>query len=142
MNFGQSSIIFSPTSLFRPDIAEQSGEVTRSVSGPLLARYYRVLDILNFISILYYMVIFHQILIFFIMLAFLNSRKNYGHPEIHMERQVMPRLLAGASGPTDWNEALDIISFGSPEQVFISSPSTFHQLWGKSMSCLNLQVVV
>jgi len=22
-----------------------------------------------------------------------------------------------ASGPTDWNEALDIISFGSPEQV-------------------------
>lgn len=76
------------------------------------------------------------------MLAFLYSRKNYGHPEIHMERQVMPRVLPGASGPTDWNEALDIISFGSPEQVFISSPSSFHQLWGKSMSCLNLQVVV
>lgn len=30
----------------------------------------------------------------------------------------MPRALAGGSGPTDWNEALDIISFGSPEQVF------------------------
>lgn len=29
----------------------------------------------------------------------------------------MPRALASVSGPTDWNEALDIISFGSPEQV-------------------------
>lgn len=29
----------------------------------------------------------------------------------------MPRTLAGGNGPTDWNEALDIISFGSPEQV-------------------------
>lgn len=29
----------------------------------------------------------------------------------------MPHPFAGASGPTDWNEALDIISFGSPEQV-------------------------
>lgn len=29
----------------------------------------------------------------------------------------MPRPLAVGSGPTDWNEALDIISFGSPEQV-------------------------
>lgn len=34
-----------------------------------------------------------------------------------MDRQLMPRVLAGGSGPTDWNEALDIISFGSPEQV-------------------------
>ncbi|KAH7538364.1 hypothetical protein FEM48_Zijuj03G0191700 [Ziziphus jujuba var. spinosa] len=63
------------------EIAEQSGEVIRSVSGPILAR------------------------------------KNYGHPELHMDRQLMPRVLAGGSGPTDWNEALDIISFGSPEQV-------------------------
>lgn len=51
------------------------------------------------------------------MLVLPNSRKNYGHPELHMERQMMPRVLAGGSGPTDWNEALDIISFGSPEQV-------------------------
>lgn len=29
----------------------------------------------------------------------------------------MPRPVAVASGPTDWNEALEIISFGSPEQV-------------------------
>lgn len=30
----------------------------------------------------------------------------------------MPHVLSGANGPTDWNEALDIISFGSPEQVW------------------------
>ena len=29
----------------------------------------------------------------------------------------MPQPLTTASGPTDWNEAMDIISFGSPEQV-------------------------
>lgn len=34
-----------------------------------------------------------------------------------MDRQLMPHVLGGGSGPTDWNEALDIISFGSPEQV-------------------------
>jgi hypothetical protein len=30
---------------------------------------------------------------------------------------LMSNTHAGVSGPTDWNEALDIISFGSPEQV-------------------------
>lgn len=44
-------------------------------------------------------------------------RKSYGHPDIHMDRQPMAHPLNVASGPTDWNEALDIISFGSPEQV-------------------------
>lgn len=29
----------------------------------------------------------------------------------------MPQPLTTANGPTDWNEAMDIISFGSPEQV-------------------------
>ncbi|CAK9169123.1 unnamed protein product [Ilex paraguariensis] len=29
----------------------------------------------------------------------------------------MPQKLAGAIGPTDWNEALDVIVSGSPEQV-------------------------
>lgn len=29
----------------------------------------------------------------------------------------MDRQMPRASGPSDWNEALDIISFGSPEQV-------------------------
>ena len=50
-------------------------------------------------------------------LVSLNSRKNYGNTELHVERQLLPRVLGGANGPTDWNEALDIISFGSPEQV-------------------------
>ncbi|XP_062084157.1 protein MOR1-like [Humulus lupulus] len=60
------------------DVAEQSGEITRSVSGPVL------------------------------------PRKNYGNADIHVERQLMPRVLAGTNGPTECNEALDIISFGSP----------------------------
>ncbi|KAL5568082.1 hypothetical protein UlMin_024657 [Ulmus minor] len=63
-----------------PDVAEQSGEVTRSISGPML------------------------------------QRKTYGHPEPHVDRPMMSHPLAGANGPIDWNEALDIISFGSPEQ--------------------------
>lgn len=29
----------------------------------------------------------------------------------------MPRTLASSISPTDWNEALDIIVYGSPEQV-------------------------
>ncbi|XP_015878689.2 protein MOR1 isoform X2 [Ziziphus jujuba] len=74
------------------EIAEQSGEVIRSVSGPILAR------------------------------------KNYGHPELHMDRQLMPRVLAGGSGPTDWNEALDIISFGSPEQSVEGMKVVCHEL--------------
>lgn len=40
-------------------------------------------------------------------------RENYGHVEVNMDRHLMPH--AGSS--TDWNEALNIISFGSPEQV-------------------------
>jgi hypothetical protein len=63
-------------------------------------------------------------------------RKNYGHTELLMDRQLVPQALAGVNGPTDWNEALDIISFGSPEQVpslscvdvFFSSLGTHHAL--------------
>lgn len=40
-----------------------------------------------------------------------------------MERQMIPRAVSSVNGPTDWNEALDIISFGSPDQVFILSNS-------------------
>lgn len=50
-----------------------------------------------------------------------GSRENFAHPEFHMEKHLMPRTLLSANGPTDWNEALDIISFGSPEQVFYIS---------------------
>ncbi|XP_052730932.1 protein MOR1 isoform X4 [Vigna angularis] len=61
------------------DVAEQSGEMSRSLAGPIL-------------------------------------RKNYGQPDSNIERQLISRSSAVASGPPDWNEALDIISFGSPEQ--------------------------
>lgn len=54
----------------------------------------------------------------YMMLIWSGSRENYAHPEFHMERHLMPRTLPSTNGPTDWNEALDIISFGSPEQVF------------------------
>lgn len=48
-----------------------------------------------------------------------SSRKNYGHTELHVDQQLLPHTLPSANGPTDWNEALEIISFGSPEQVSI-----------------------
>ncbi|CAJ1976721.1 unnamed protein product [Sphenostylis stenocarpa] len=61
------------------DVAEQSGEMSRSLAGPIL-------------------------------------RKNYGQPDSNVERQLISRSSAVTNGPPDWNEALDIISFGSPEQ--------------------------
>ncbi|KAF7820177.1 protein MOR1 [Senna tora] len=73
------------------DIAEQSGEVSRSVSVPI-------------------------------------ARKNYSHSDLHMDRQSMPNPFAGAGGPTDWNEALDIISFGSPEQSVEGMKVVCHEL--------------
>lgn len=74
------------------DVAEQSGEVARSISGPII------------------------------------GRKNYGNVEQPVERQLMPRALPGANGPTDWNEALDIISFGSPEQSVEGMKVVCHEL--------------
>ncbi|GAY33790.1 hypothetical protein CUMW_008030 [Citrus unshiu] len=74
------------------DIAEQSGDVSQSVSGPTF------------------------------------MRRNYGHSELHVERSIMPRALASVSGPTDWNEALDIISFGSPEQSVEGMKVVCHEL--------------
>ena len=47
-------------------------------------------------------------------------REHYVHPEMHMERNPLPRAHAGVCGPTDWNEALDIIVYGAPEQVIIN----------------------
>jgi hypothetical protein len=57
------------------------------------------------------------LLILFLIILLINVRRNYAQPDSNIERQLMPRPVAVASGPTDWNEALDIISFGSPEQV-------------------------
>ncbi|XP_068640507.1 protein MOR1-like isoform X2 [Aristolochia californica] len=45
------------------------------------------------------------------LLAPILMRESNGHFE-----HLMPRTLASANGPTDWNEALDIIVMGSPEQ--------------------------
>lgn len=49
--------------------------------------------------------------------SFFPPRQNYGISEQILERNPVPRTIAGVNGPTDWNEALDIIMFGSPEQV-------------------------
>jgi cytoskeleton-associated protein 5 len=78
-------------SITRPDVAEQSGEMTRSLAGPLL-------------------------------------RRNYAQPDNNIERQLMSRPVAVASTPTDWNEALEIISFGSPEQSVEGMKVVCHEL--------------
>ncbi|KAK2999384.1 hypothetical protein RJ639_023164, partial [Escallonia herrerae] len=74
------------------DIAEQSGEVSRSISAPVF------------------------------------TRESYGHSELHMEREPMHRTLVSAVGPTDWNEALDIIAYGSPEQSVEGMKVVCHEL--------------
>ncbi|CAL0321285.1 unnamed protein product [Lupinus luteus] len=73
------------------DVAEQSGEIARSLPGPIL-------------------------------------RKNHAQPDVNIERQSMPHPLPLASGPADWNEALDIISFGSPEQSVEGMKVVCHEL--------------
>ncbi|XP_022721245.1 protein MOR1-like isoform X3 [Durio zibethinus] len=75
-----------------PDVAEQSGEVSQSVSGSIF------------------------------------SRKSYGQPDLNMERHLIPHVLVGVSGPTNWNEALDIISFGSLEQSVEGMKVVCHEL--------------
>ncbi|XP_022977426.1 protein MOR1-like [Cucurbita maxima] len=82
-----------PLREYESDVAEQSGEVSRSMSGTIST----------------------------------SSRKNYGS-ELHMERQSVPQPLTTASGPTDWNEAMDIISFGSPEQSVEGMKVVCHEL--------------
>ncbi|KAL4281731.1 hypothetical protein GQ457_03G043050 [Hibiscus cannabinus] len=56
------------------------------------------------------------------------SRKSLVQPDLNMERHLMPRALVGVSGPTNWNEALDIISFGSPEQSVEGMKVVCHEL--------------
>ncbi|GAB2232981.1 hypothetical protein Droror1_Dr00002194 [Drosera rotundifolia] len=77
------------------DVAEQSGEVSRYMSGgsgPVFAR------------------------------------ETYAHPEFHMDRSSFPRPHAGVSGPADWNEAVDIIAHGSPEQSVEGMKVVCHEL--------------
>ncbi|KAK8584644.1 hypothetical protein V6N13_138599 [Hibiscus sabdariffa] len=56
------------------------------------------------------------------------SRKSLVQPDLNMERHLMPRAHVGVSGPTNWNEALDIISFGSPEQSVEGMKVVCHEL--------------
>ncbi|KAK4798359.1 hypothetical protein SAY86_030685 [Trapa natans] len=70
------------------DVAELSGEVSRSTSGSVFAR------------------------------------EACGHSEFHTDRQIMVR----GSAPSDWNEALDVISFGSPEQSVEGMKVVCHEL--------------
>ncbi|KAI8000506.1 Protein MOR1 [Camellia lanceoleosa] len=74
------------------DAAEQSGEVSRSVFGPII------------------------------------TRENFAHSELHMERHSIPQTIASAHGPTDWNEALEIIEYGPPEQSVEGMKVVCHEL--------------
>ncbi|XP_018439477.1 protein MOR1 isoform X1 [Raphanus sativus] len=75
-----------------PEVAEQSGDVSQTVPGPLF------------------------------------SRQNYGISEQIPERNPVPRTITGVNGPADWNEALDIIMFGSPEQSVEGMKVVCHEL--------------
>ncbi|KAL3643399.1 Protein MICROTUBULE ORGANIZATION 1 [Castilleja foliolosa] len=55
------------------------------------------------------------------------NRENYGHPEVNTDRVQMPQTYT-AVGPTDWNEALDIIQHGSPEQSVEGMKVVCHEL--------------
>ncbi|KAL0674003.1 hypothetical protein Bca4012_001984 [Brassica carinata] len=58
----------------------------------------------------------------------LFPRQNYGISEQVLERNPVPHTIAGVNGPTDWNEALDIIMFGSPEQSVEGMKVVCHEL--------------
>ncbi|VFQ78444.1 unnamed protein product [Cuscuta campestris] len=74
------------------DLAEQSGEVSRSIAFPIL------------------------------------NRENYNQSEVSLERHLIPLPIPGTNGPTDWNEALDIIAYGSPEQSIEGMKVVSHKL--------------
>ncbi|KAG9155040.1 hypothetical protein Leryth_019560 [Lithospermum erythrorhizon] len=76
-----------------PEVAEQSGDLLRSVSGPVYNRETLVTP-----------------------------------PENQMDRNPLARTLSGSVGPTDWNEALDIIAYGSPEQSVEGMKVVCHEL--------------
>ncbi|KAE8658713.1 Protein MOR1 [Hibiscus syriacus] len=82
-----SSLICGKVHSVRPDVAEQSCEVSQSI-----------------------------------------PRKNFVQSDLNMERHIMPHALVGVSGPTNWIEALDTISFGSPEQSVEGMKVVCHEL--------------
>ncbi|KAG8385593.1 hypothetical protein BUALT_Bualt03G0061300 [Buddleja alternifolia] len=73
------------------DLAEQSGEVLRSMAVPIF------------------------------------NRENIGHSEVNTERLSVPPAYSGV-GPTDWNEALGIIVYGSPEKSVEGMKVVCHEL--------------
>ncbi|KAF5193151.1 Mor1 [Thalictrum thalictroides] len=56
------------------------------------------------------------------------SRDTVSHSELFMDRHPVSRSVASPNAPTDWNEALDIISFGSPEQSVEGMKVVCHEL--------------
>ncbi|XP_042521091.1 protein MOR1 isoform X2 [Macadamia integrifolia] len=56
------------------------------------------------------------------------SRENIVHSEPYVERHQFSRSMASANGPSDWNEALHIISVGSPEESVEGMKVVCHEL--------------
>ncbi|KAJ6841944.1 protein MOR1-like [Iris pallida] len=56
------------------------------------------------------------------------SRDNTGSLDSHVERHFLLRQLVCSNGPTDWHEALDIISLGLPEQSVEGMKVVCHEL--------------
>ncbi|XP_043688647.1 protein MOR1 isoform X3 [Telopea speciosissima] len=56
------------------------------------------------------------------------SRENIGHSEPYVERHPLGRSMSSANGPSDWNEALHIISAGSPEESVEGMKVVCHEL--------------
>ncbi|CAI9087519.1 OLC1v1021600C1 [Oldenlandia corymbosa var. corymbosa] len=58
----------------------------------------------------------------------LVHRDSYSHSELQVDRIPIPPTIAGRIGPTDWNEALDIIAYASPEQSVEGMKVVCHEL--------------
>ncbi|RZC65417.1 hypothetical protein C5167_009104 [Papaver somniferum] len=56
------------------------------------------------------------------------ARESIVHADPHVDRHISPRSLVTPNGPTDWNEALDIILYGSPEQSVEGMKVVCHEL--------------
>ncbi|KAK9131718.1 hypothetical protein Scep_011246 [Stephania cephalantha] len=54
------------------------------------------------------------------------SRETVVHPEFHVDK-LLPRTTT-PNGPSNWNEALDIIAYGSPEQAVEGMKVVCHEL--------------
>nr|CAB3478665.1 unnamed protein product [Digitaria exilis] len=56
------------------------------------------------------------------------SRDNFGYPDAHMDRHMVPRQMPAATGPADWREALEIVALGLPEQSVEGMKVICHEL--------------